>query len=1784
MIARRLALAGAWIFTTAAIFTVPFFFPAHAEEPVKEEPKKDEPKKEKEEKPKGPEHNVTLNEEEEVARLLAKAKAAREKAEKDPEAWPDCVKAYSDILAKHPNTVFLARWSGDNQEDSRAWGQGVYRSTAEKVAEELASLPEAAQRIYRAVNDGAAQALMVEAQSSQNEAPMEKVAQTYFTTSWGDDALLWLGEMAYDRGADRQAQSRWSKIEKHPDASVSKTALLARIALASAKSGLREEAQKAYDKLTEALKDPKNGELRIGHESGAAALAALKTRLEAAPAPAVAAKEDPSAGWSTYFGNAAHHQPLANKDNIGVRKWSEPLAKLFGQQDTSSEAAIKKVRSMDGTIQPVALPNYFLTARGAYFFLTSGQVVSCHNINNPSKPVFFHPSPPPQNRGPSPQERQYGQNMGLLWHPHFVTIGPEHIFVTLGPDALVIMPQWFGGNPPKQNPNWIVCLGKKKGGTAGVESGSLAWSLEPGQDRVNSKADQEWLKGMRIASSPTYTGGTLYALAVSDAGANRESWCVAFEADSGRLLWKTKICEAQPVFFGGPFQADHALPVAVHGGTVYCVTNLGAVAALEAATGGVRWIRVYDRMATNNEQGGRFGNMGVSRDLWAPNPPIVIDDLLICTPQDSDVLYAFDTLTGRRRWQTDRVSDAGVDAPGDAERLKYVMGVSHNKWLVVVGKSLVFIEAKGGRRELKALVPEEDAGKVVGTGLVTDTTIWVPTEKQLLRIDATLSAKGKPKAKILPRIEWTDPKADPGNLTMVNDVVFSVSPSHVCAYFVWEDLEKKLLDRLAANPDDLAAYLELGDGYHVVKAYPKAIEAFSKGLEAAARKGNDTLTQQQDFKARRFEAYFAEGRFAESLNVAATPEQSVRALWKMAEGHVTAKQDAEAVMLYQRMLAEFGGTVLTFDAKNVSKAAIFAQRAIGEIKERNKDALTQLETLARAALDKAATARDARALEQFIVTYPNAEAYGDGLLALANLYLDKGEGDNARQYYQRFLFGFRNSPQTAEVMARLALAYEKAGMTGSSKSTLLKLTRNPALGDQQISPPGAAAQKAAAWAGEKLKEPAYQKPATNAVRRLGSGKLTEQWSKPMANTATALNPGGKLPADMSRNIVLLENNEVVVRSGASGEELWLPRPKVPNGFMAGPQSRCAWADDLLIVAGRNELAALDGKQAGKDAWRITLGGSPETGGGQITALSAADRRVLVAQQGGMLTVLDASAGKEAWKIQVDGGQIFGQPSLGEGYVAVAVTNPAPHKVIVYEVETGLRRLSIEIPGGKIVQGPVAVDEAIYAVSSDNKARAFSAVDGKELWSFDLEAPAQRLQADADSVLVVLNNLTVVMLDPGTADQAKRLKWKAQPDGGGSFAGVISDGEEVYLAVRKDARTGGEVSSYHSRGGKLQWKAPFAATDILETGDLAQGHLLLLQSNLNQTASTAAVISRATGKLTWMQDLAAARPPVVALFDGGVVLGDGRKLTGYVALDPARSQQEATALEAEVQKNPDDPALRLKLAQLRYEAKDVAKAIDLLIALLNDPKLNDDAFATAYDRLARYRKELARTAKPTLTFARTDKPLPCDGSTAAWQQLPAVKLEGWHHLFLAGEADARVAVKRGIWKGPVDLSATFRGAYDGKHLYLCVEVQDDLHKNAQTKPVDLWNGDSVSFGFDPENDKRMGYHGNDAECGIALNDKGAQLGFRWFELGKYTMKPLEAQAKVTRNEERKVTVYQAALPLEALGLKAEPGLKFGFSCLVNDSDDKENYDKGMALSPGLWDPKNPSQYATGELAR
>ena len=151
---------------------------------------------------------------------------------------------------------------------------------------------------------------------------------------------------------------------------------------------------------------------------------------------------------------------------------------------------------------------------------------------------------------------------------------------------------------------------------------------------------------------------------------------------------------AMGVGFGPPVAGDygHRL-LSLDGPSLYYQTNLGAVIALEAETGAVRWVANYPR-----QDSARMG--GSDRDL---NPAVVHDGLVIVAPSDAAAIFAFDADSGRLVWKTDPIADE--------VKLSHLLGVAKGR-LVATGDRVLLFDVKDGK--LTATWP--DSGKSEGYG------------------------------------------------------------------------------------------------------------------------------------------------------------------------------------------------------------------------------------------------------------------------------------------------------------------------------------------------------------------------------------------------------------------------------------------------------------------------------------------------------------------------------------------------------------------------------------------------------------------------------------------------------------------------------------------------------------------------------------------------------------------------------------------------------------------------------------------------------------------------------------------------------------------------------------------------------------------------------------------------------------------------------------------------------------------------------------------------------------
>ncbi len=209
----------------------------------------------------------------------------------------------------------------------------------------------------------------------------------------------------------------------------------------------------------------------------------------------------------------------------------------------------------------------------------------------------------------------------------------------------------------------------------------------------------------------------------------------------------------------------------------------------------------------------------------------------------------------------------------------------------------------------------------------------------------------------------------------------------------------------------------------------------------------------------------------------------------------------------------------------------------------------------------------------------------------------------------------------------------------------------------------------------------------------------------------------------------------------------------------------------------------------------------------------------------------------------------------------------------------------------------------------------------------------------------------------------------------------------------------------------------------------------------------------------------------------------------------------------------------------------------------------------------------RYAMPELFRIPRVSGLKCGGSLKGWEKVPRITMAA---------RDRIMPLDHTNWTGPDDLSASMYLAHDGTMLYFAMEVRDDLHFN-KFSGKDIWRGDSLQVAFDPLTNHISGKHEfdpDDVNFVLALADGKTGL-----HVVKEPGKGLEKQIlrSVVRDEKTKTTLYQFAIPLQALSPAMQPGRIFGLNAIVFDDDTNGKADYWLFFKPGLGGRIEPEKF-------
>ncbi len=297
----------------------------------------------------------------------------------------------------------------------------------------------------------------------------------------------------------------------------------------------------------------------------------------------------------------------------------------------------------------------------------------------------------------------------------------------------------------------------------------------------------------------------------------------AIQAKTGALLFRT------PVHAGGSeLVRAPGCHVVVDRDTALVMTNAGAIAAIDAYSGVVRWIRRYERLHPHRSHAvnrgprraqPRFGPSlsTVTSMPGFPYPSEVIlhEGRIVFAPVDGRCLVCLDTTTGEIEWLLSLV-------PGDMD---YLVG-HDDRHLFITGRKLTCVELRTGIRLWDVEVPEPGQGR----GVVSDGLVLLPGERRV-HILPTSGESGW-RSRELPRfLQGQEPFASRANLAVAGPYLVAAYAGGIEVYGAVRALRAAAAE--AGDPGQGARLLmQAGDLGGAVDAFVAAMQTDQLGPEA----------------------------------------------------------------------------------------------------------------------------------------------------------------------------------------------------------------------------------------------------------------------------------------------------------------------------------------------------------------------------------------------------------------------------------------------------------------------------------------------------------------------------------------------------------------------------------------------------------------------------------------------------------------------------------------------------------------------------------------------------------------------------------------------------------------------------------------------------------------------------------------------------------------------------------------------------------------------------------------
>ncbi len=1256
-------------------------------------------------------------------------------------------------------------------------------------------MPPEARELYRSRVNGLAERWFREGSRLRDMSLLRRVIGQAFCSSWGDDALELAGDLAFQDGRFDEALALYGQLVAdrpgdpnlliHPDPSVNLAEVAAKKWLCRAagdnpptKADLEEFARRYHGE---------SGTL-AGKKGPYASILAQSLASDHLGLPSQVA----DGRWPTFAGSPRRSRIVPGPIDVGQVQWRVELDKI-------PPGRLAPGRNPSTTTQGTSprLLAYHPIVLGDQVLVCDGSKVLAYNLND-------RPGGPDGTEGrPVSVAWKYDSEngVGAPQAPRPYTAIPRFTLTALGHRIYARM--GTVSVPALSNNRFGRNFQMGEIGTSSIVAldwnaeGHFLWEVKSSNLELPNRPGGS--RSVNFEGTPIADAQNVY-VAVTDRRDEIRIYVACFEAETGTRRWIKDLGTARPEPDPGmgfmpmtPSSSSagdyHHRLLTLDGATLYYLTNLGSVVAIEAETGATRWLAAYPHL--ENYQSGRAGE----RDL---NPAVVYDGKVIVAPSDANAIYAFDAASGRLVWKTEAISDD--------VKLSHLLGVAKGR-LVATGDRVLLFDVQTGK--LVSTWPDSGNMEGYGRGLLAGDLIYWPTRSEIHVLDQRSGLKAQPPIKLQETYGQTG-----GNLAAGDGYLIVGQADGLVVFCQNSRLIQRYRDEIVRAPDRASNYYRLARAAEAVGLEDTALDSYRTAiLKADANESIDgiplagtardhlfRLLMKQAGRSRRdrhWEEAIAQLRSA--AEVARAEPERLESRLLLADILLDAARPREAVDALERILLDGGMRALPVAAdgqRTIRADLLIADRLAMIVRRDGRAAYDEFDRQAAALYRRGKQERDPHALLEVCRNFPAALVVPDAMEELGSVHETSGRLAEAAHAYKRLLALAGDDSRRARAIWSMARVYEARKLYVAARDAYLDLvSRFPKVQLEPGTGPTVAERVA-----EKLGRPPYASLVADwpqppiplpMVRRW-------HWEAPADRAARAMGIEGGIPSLEAGRILLNRRHALRLLNPSDGSTRW----------SAELDERVVWAGylaDKVIAATPRHVVALDlnqgtpqwrfdldrtGKEAGKPdpfAAADSANERPARSGRDLHGFRLVKGRLFCLRGAGELIALDGDTGDVDWSFTASQGEI--NPNLWIGPDRVVLQVDRPNQLMVLRTDDGrpVARTALA-ETEQLERPPLALDDdSVLLVLDPRTVKKYDINHGQIVWEYreseDLPVTGPpRLFGDAERVLVLHDGRKLIRLDPATG--SKRWACEVGDEPLADRAGVVAlDDRRFYCIYR-----------------------------------------------------------------------------------------------------------------------------------------------------------------------------------------------------------------------------------------------------------------------------------------------------------------------------------------------------------------------------------------------------------------